>query len=38
MTYGHTATETMLAIFENQDREINLDLSALEEVSKFLKK
>ena len=37
MTYGHTATETMLAIFENQDREINLDLSALEEVSIFFK-
>ena len=37
MTYGHTATETMLAIFENQEREINLDLSALEEVSIFFK-
>ena len=37
MTYGHTATETMLAIFENQEREINLDLSALEEVSTFFK-
>ena len=37
MTYGHTATETMLAIFENQDREINLDLSALEDVSIFFK-
>ena len=37
MTYGHTATETMLAIFENQEREINLDLRALEEVSIFFK-
>ena len=37
MTYGHTATETMLAIFENQEREINLDLSALEDVSIFFK-
>jgi len=37
MTYGHTATETMLAIFENQEREINLDLIALEEVSIFFK-
>ena len=37
MTYGHTATETMLAIFENQERKINLDLSALEEVSIFFK-
>ena len=37
MTYGHTATETMLAIFEGQEREINLDLEALEEVSNFFK-
>ena len=37
MTYGHTATETMLAIFEGQDREINLDLDSLEEVSIFFK-
>jgi oxaloacetate decarboxylase alpha subunit len=37
MTYGHTATETMLAIFEGQNREINLDLNALEEVSSFFK-
>ena len=37
MTYGHTATETMLAIFEGQEREINLDLDSLEEVSIFFK-
>jgi len=37
MTYGHTATETMLSIFEGQEREINLDLEALEEVSNFFK-
>ena len=37
MTYGHTATETMLAIFKGQDREINLDLDSLEEVSNFFK-
>ena len=37
MTYGHTATETMLAIFEGQEREINLDLEALEDVSNFFK-
>ena len=37
MTYGHTATETMLAIFEGQEREINLDLDSLEEVSLFFK-
>ena len=37
MTYGHSATETMLAIFEGQDRHIDLDLDALEEVSIFFK-
>ena len=37
MTYGHSATETMLAIFENQDRHIDLDLDALDEVSIFFK-
>ena len=37
MTYGHTATETMLAIFEGQNREINLNLNSLEEVSSFFK-
>lgn len=37
MTYGHTATETMLAIFEGQEREISLDIEALEEVSVFFK-
>ena len=37
MTYGHSATETMLAIFEDQDRHIDLDLDALDEVSNFFK-
>lgn len=37
MTYGHTATETMLAIFEEQEREIDLNVEALEEVSIFFK-
>jgi oxaloacetate decarboxylase (Na+ extruding) subunit alpha len=37
MTYGHSATETMLAIFEGQDRHIDLDLDALDEVSIFFK-
>ena len=37
MTYGHSATETMLAIFEDQDRHIDLDLDALDEVSIFFK-
>ena len=37
MTYGHSATETMMAIFEDQDRYIDLDLDALDEVSIFFK-
>ena len=37
MTYGHSATETMMAIFEDQDRHIDLDLDALDEVSIFFK-
>ena len=37
MTYGHTATETMMAIFDGQDRYLDLDLEALEEVSTFFK-
>ena len=37
MTYGHSATETMQAIFEGQERNINLDIDALEEVSVFFK-
>jgi oxaloacetate decarboxylase alpha subunit len=37
MTYGHSATETMQAIFEGQERSINLDINALEEVSVFFK-
>ena len=37
MTYDHSATETMLAIFEGQDRHIDLDLDALDEVSIFFK-
>jgi oxaloacetate decarboxylase alpha subunit len=37
MTYGHSATETMLAIFEDQDRHIDLNLDALDEVSIFFK-
>ena len=37
MTYGHSATETMIAIFEDQDRHIDLDLDALDEVSIFFK-
>tara|TARA_Y100001970_G_scaffold253905_1_gene329135 strand:- start:8784 stop:10145 length:1362 start_codon:yes stop_codon:yes gene_type:complete len=38
MTYGHSATETMQAIFDGQERSINLDIDALEEVSVYFKK
>ena len=37
MTYGHSATETMNAIFEGHEREIDLDMAALEESSDYFK-
>ena len=37
MTYGHSATETMNAIFEGQERHIDLDMEALEECSSYFK-
>ena len=37
MTYGHSATETMNAIFEGHEREIDLDMTALEESSDYFK-
>ena len=37
MTYGHSATETMNAIFEGHERYINLDMDALEECSIYFK-
>ena len=37
MTYGHSATETMNAIFEGQKRQIDLDMAALEESSDYFK-
>jgi len=37
MTYGHSATETMNAIFEGQERQIDLDMDALEESSDYFK-
>ena len=37
MTYGHSATETMNAIFEGQERQIDLDMEALEECSSYFK-
>ena len=37
MTYGHSATETMNAIFEGHERQIDLDMAALEESSGYFK-
>jgi len=37
MTYGHSATETMNAIFEGHERQIDLDMTALEESSDYFK-
>ena len=37
MTYGHSATETMNAIFEGHERQIELDMTALEESSDYFK-
>lgn len=33
MTYGHTATETVVAIFQDTERDTGLDLSLLEEIA-----
>ena len=38
MTYGHSATETLAAIFQEEAVSIDLDLEALEEISFFFKK
>ena len=38
MTYGHSATETLAAIFQDEEVEIDLDNEALEEISLFFKK
>ena len=37
MTYGHSATETLAAIFQDEEVEINLENQALEEISLFFK-
>tara|TARA_B100000965_G_scaffold199947_1_gene166948 strand:- start:236 stop:1591 length:1356 start_codon:yes stop_codon:yes gene_type:complete len=37
MTYGHSATETMNAIFEGHERNIDLDMEALENCSIYFK-
>ena len=38
MTYGHSATETLAAIFQDEEVEIDLDNEVLEEISLFFKK
>jgi oxaloacetate decarboxylase alpha subunit len=38
MTYGHSATETLAAIFQDEDVAIDLDSQVLEEISLFFKK
>jgi oxaloacetate decarboxylase alpha subunit len=37
MTYGHTATESMVAILQGTERDTNLDLSLLEEISAYFR-
>jgi oxaloacetate decarboxylase alpha subunit len=36
-TYGHSATESIVAIFEGTDRDTGLDLGLLEEVAKYFR-
>jgi oxaloacetate decarboxylase alpha subunit len=38
MTYGHSATETLAAIFQDEDVSIDLDQEALEEIATYFKK
>lgn len=37
MTYGHTPTETMVAIFDEVDRKTGLDLHLLEEIAAYFR-
>ena len=37
MTYGHSATESVVAIFQDGDRDTGLDLPALEEISAYFR-
>ena len=37
MTYGHSATETLVAIFQGTERETGLDLSLLEEIAAYFR-
>ena len=36
-TYGHSATETMVAVFEDTDRDTGLQLTELEEISAYFR-
>ena len=37
MTYGHSPTETIVAIMEGTDRDTNLDLVAIEEIAAYFR-
>lgn len=37
MTYGHSATETMVSIVEGTDRDTGLDLNLLEEIASYFR-
>ncbi len=37
MTYGHSPTETLVAIMEGTDRDTNLDLVAIEEIAAYFR-
>ncbi len=37
MTYGHSPTETLVAIMEGTDRDTNLDLIAIEEIAAYFR-
>ena len=37
MTYGHSATESMVAILAGQDRDTGLDISLLEEIASYFR-
>ena len=36
-TYGHSATETMVAVFEDTDRDTGMELTELEEISAYFR-
>ncbi len=38
MTYGHTATESMVAILQDTERDTGLDITLLEEISAYFRK